>query len=97
MGSDTENALDADVPAASELDEIQEYELIEARPFYTPKQVGELIQITRRHIYRLIDDGDLVGHQIGSAWRISHADLMAFLAKRRRSKKNNSQLMSFES
>ena len=91
MGSDSENALDADVSATSELDEIQEYELIEARPFHSPKQIGELLQITRRHVYRLIDGGELVGHQIGSAWRISHADLMTFLAKRRHSKKNNSQ------
>jgi hypothetical protein len=40
-------------------------------------------------MYRLLDSGQLVGHQVGQAWRFYKKDLHAFVAAQDRSRARN--------
>jgi excisionase family DNA binding protein len=51
--------------------------------FYTVNQVAEMLTMSARSIWRRIKDRELPVHKFGRAVRISHPDLMAFLATRR--------------
>ena len=46
----------------------------------TPEQVADLLQLNTETIYRLIRDKKLAAVKIGRAYRITRADLEAFLA-----------------
>jgi excisionase family DNA binding protein len=50
---------------------------------YTPEQVAEKIQVTRRSVYAWLTTGKLRGLRAGDTWRIAEADLMAFLESRK--------------
>ena len=50
---------------------------------YTPEQVAEKLQATRRTVYRWLVSGALRGMRAGEGWRIAEADLMAFLESRK--------------
>ena len=87
MEPDSEAPLQAEASADPESSDGHAYDLIPERPFHTTSQVCDVLQLTQRHVYRLLKSGDLVGHQFGTAWRISHDDLLMFIVERRRNKK----------
>ena len=49
----------------------------------TIPQAAEVLQVSERSVRRWIDRGDLVPHRFGRQWRISQADLEAFIRMRR--------------
>jgi excisionase family DNA binding protein len=48
-------------------------------PVLTTKQVGAILQIHQRSVERLITDGRLEALSIGRRWRVTAAQLQAFL------------------
>lgn len=50
---------------------------------YTPEQVAEKLQVTRRAVYAWLTSGKLRGLRAGDTWRITEQDLMAFLESRK--------------
>ena len=51
---------------------------------HTVKTVAARLDVSPRHVHRLIAAGELPVHRIGRAVRISEDDLRRFLAARRR-------------
>ena len=49
---------------------------------YSPEQVAEKLQVTRRSVYEWLLKGKLRGLRAGDTWRITEADVMAFLESR---------------
>jgi excisionase family DNA binding protein len=50
---------------------------------YTPEEIAGKLKTTRRTVYRWLTTGRLRGLRAGDTWRISEADLMAFLESRK--------------
>lgn len=77
-GREHASRLEADaetIPAPMDLDE-----------FLTVADVARILRFTDRHVRALIDEGEIVRHQFGSAVRISRTDFQAYSARCRRSK-----------
>jgi excisionase family DNA binding protein len=53
------------------------------RPWLTPGDVARQLRISVKTVQRELDCGHLVGHRIGSQWRISPENLTAYLPARR--------------
>jgi excisionase family DNA binding protein len=51
--------------------------------FYSVRQVANMLSVSPRSVYRWISEGELLVHKFGRSVRISHPDLMAFLATHR--------------
>jgi excisionase family DNA binding protein len=49
----------------------------------TPGDVARRLRVSVKTVRRELDRGHLIGHRIGSQWRISPADLAGYLAARR--------------
>jgi excisionase family DNA binding protein len=49
------------------------------QPLMTPRQVARRVQVQVRTVTMWLRNGQLRGHKIGKGWRISNADLEAFL------------------
>ena len=47
--------------------------------FYTVKELAELLKVTEKTIYRMVDRGQLPCHRIGRIKRFSRDDVEAFL------------------
>ncbi len=47
--------------------------------FLTTKQVQELLQVDRTTIYRMINDGRLVGVKVGQQWRFARMEIQTIL------------------
>ena len=45
---------------------------------FTPEQVAERLQVTRRTVYQWINDGKLPALKVGRGWRIRESDLDIF-------------------
>ena len=50
--------------------------------YLTVKQMAEILQVSRRTIYRLIDSGKLPAYKLDRGWRIAKEDINQFLEKR---------------
>ena len=50
---------------------------------YTAAEVAEILHVSERQVRRQIKSGELPHYKIGTAIRVSRADLEAFLAQRR--------------
>ena len=50
---------------------------------YSIEEVAGILKVSTKTIRRWIKSGELVAHQIGRQWRISDADLQAFVRMRR--------------
>ncbi len=48
----------------------------------TPAQIAEALQLTESTITRWLRNGRLRGFKVGKDWRVSPADLEAFLEKK---------------
>ncbi|MGP5704152.1 helix-turn-helix domain-containing protein [Glutamicibacter arilaitensis] len=49
---------------------------------YSPNQVAMLLGVSRPHLLRFLDSGDLISHYVGSHRRIKYADFMDFKQRR---------------
>jgi excisionase family DNA binding protein len=52
-------------------------------PFSTISDVAKRLQVSTKTVRRWIKNGELIGHLIGSQWRISENDFELFLRTRR--------------
>lgn len=50
--------------------------------FLTPAEVAELLRVSSMTVYRLIKSGELRAARIGKSYRISEADVDAYLEAR---------------
>ena len=46
---------------------------------FTLDEISEILTLSKRSLYRLIKNGRLKGVRIGKAWRVTQAQLDAFL------------------
>lgn len=46
---------------------------------YSPEAAAEIVGVTRRTFYSYMKDGRIKAHKVGGRWKITHADLAAFL------------------
>ncbi len=51
-------------------------------PMLTRPQVCKLLNVETHTIARWVDQGDLVGHKLGSTWRFDPDDIADFLRER---------------
>ena len=50
-------------------------------PYFTPDEIAEELDITRRWVYEMLTTGQLDGYQKGGFWRIPPAALRRFQKK----------------
>ena len=50
--------------------------------YLSVKQMAEILQVSQRTIYRLIDSGKLPAYKLDRDWRIAKEDINQFLEKR---------------
>ena len=50
-------------------------------PFYTTSEVSRMLHMSQRVVQEWVRTGQLRAAHYGTAWRISHADLEAFVAE----------------
>jgi len=48
----------------------------------TTQEVANILKVTVRTVYSLLESGELQGVKIGRVWRVSEDDLRAFIAQR---------------
>lgn len=53
----------------------------------TPAQVAERLGMSRTHLYKLLDRGEIVSHRVGRDRRIRVRDLMEFEVRRQRDRR----------
>lgn len=53
-------------------------------PFLSLTAVADRLAVSKKTVTRWIAAGDLPAHRLGGQWRVAWADLMAFIATRRR-------------
>lgn len=46
---------------------------------YTPDEVAEILQVTRRTVYGWIKDGKLKAVKVGRGWRVKREELDSFI------------------
>ncbi len=56
---------------------------------YTIDEVAEYLRVTRRTIYRYIEQGKLPAYRVGDSWRFSDEDISEYLKKNRKSTSAN--------
>lgn len=56
-----------------------ETEAVKPKLAYTVKEASSLLSLSRAHIYRLLDRGEIASIQIGRSRRITHHQLEVFL------------------
>lgn len=49
---------------------------------YTPAQVAERLRMSRTHLYKLLDSGEIPSHRVGRDRRIAGRDVIAFERRR---------------
>ena len=52
-----------------------------AEAYFTPDEVAQELDISRRWVYDLVTTGRLKAHQVGRQWRITPANLRNFRKK----------------
>lgn len=50
--------------------------------YYAPDEIAEALKVTRRTVYSWLHSGQLQASRAGKGWRVSQAQLDAFLAGR---------------
>jgi len=67
------------------------------RVYYTPSEAAEFMRCSRRHVYRLMDDGYLPYRQLSERKRlIAIEDLQHYLDSVKVNKEQNKKLVSFD-
>lgn len=54
---------------------------------FSPSQAAERLGMSRTHLYKLLDQGEIMFHRVGRDRRIAMADLVAFEARRQRDRR----------
>lgn len=49
---------------------------------YNVLEIQEILNLSRRQVYRLIKDGSLKTFKLGKEWRIKEEDLKAFIERK---------------
>lgn len=52
--------------------------------YFTVSQASEVLQLSPRTVYELLNSGDMHGRKIGGSWRIPRAELFPKDAARRK-------------
>jgi excisionase family DNA binding protein len=61
--------------------------VIDANAVLSPNQAAERLGMSRTHLYKLLDGGEIVFHRVGRDRRIRVSDLIAFEARRQRGRR----------
>ncbi|MDX6293242.1 MAG: hypothetical protein QOH50_2317 [Kribbellaceae bacterium] len=61
--------------------------VVEETTDYTPAEVATRLGMSRTHLYKLLDNGEIPSHRIGRDRRISFRDVVAFEAQRQRDRR----------
>ena len=56
--------------------------LLDVDADYTPAQVAKQLRMSRTHLYKLLDSGDIPSHRVGRDRRITGRDIVAFERRR---------------
>lgn len=56
---------------------------IPQKPFYSLEDVARVLDVNYQLIYRLVRDGEMGSTKVGRVYRVSHADLQAYLDSNR--------------
>jgi excisionase family DNA binding protein len=59
-----------------------EFAVIDGAPVLTPNQAAERLGMSRTHLYKLLDRGEIVSHRVGRDRRIQLSDLIDFETQR---------------
>jgi excisionase family DNA binding protein len=54
---------------------------------FTPSQAAERLGMSRTHLYKLLDQGEIMFHRVGRDRRIALRDLIAFEGRRQRDRR----------
>jgi excisionase family DNA binding protein len=61
--------------------------VVDVRAVLTPNQAAERLGMSRTHLYKLLDRGEILFHRVGRDRRIRVSDLIAFEAQRQRDRR----------
>ncbi len=61
--------------------------LLESEAELTPSQVAQHLSMSRTHLYKMLDSGELASHTVGRDHRIRFADVAAFEMRRQQSRR----------
>lgn len=61
-----------------------EFAVTDSAPVLTPNQAAERLGMSRTHLYKLLDRGEIVSHRVGRDRRIRLSDLIGFETQRQR-------------
>jgi excisionase family DNA binding protein len=61
-----------------------EFAVTDGAPALTPSQAAERLGMSRTHLYKLLDRGEIVSHRVGRDRRIRLSDLIGFETQRQR-------------
>lgn len=61
--------------------------IIDADAVLSPNQAAERLGMSRTHLYKLLDGGEIVFHRVGRDRRIRVSDLIAFEVRRQRGRR----------
>ncbi|MGV8973230.1 MAG: helix-turn-helix domain-containing protein [Rhodoglobus sp.] len=61
--------------------------LFESDSELTPNQVAQHLSMSRTHLYKMLDSGELASHTVGRDRRIRFADVAAFEMRRQQSRR----------
>lgn len=65
-------------------------EIVPVRKELTTQQAADLLHVSRPHVVKLIDTGQLAGHKVGAHRRLYADDVFAFIRKRDAAQRANS-------
>ncbi|HET6296296.1 MAG TPA: helix-turn-helix domain-containing protein [Kribbella sp.] len=61
--------------------------VVEETTEYTPAEVAARLGMSRTHLYKLLDNGEIPSYRVGRDRRISFKDVVAFEAQRQRDRR----------
>jgi excisionase family DNA binding protein len=64
-----------------------EFAVIDGTAVLTPSQAAERLGMSRTHLYKLLDRGEVMSHRVGRDRRIRLYDLLAFESQRQRDRR----------
>lgn len=64
-----------------------EFAIVDDMAVLTPSQAAERLGMSRTHLYKLLDRGEIVSHRVGRDRRIRMRDLIAFDEQRQRDRR----------
>ena len=64
-----------------------EFAVVDGSAVFTPSQAAERLGMSRTHLYKLLDRGEIMSHRVGRDRRIQLKDLLVFEAQRQRDRR----------